>query len=140
MLYLDTSVLVAAITPEAESRRVQSWLRSVGSGDLAISNWVATEFASALSIKVRTGVLTMSQRENAARIFESVAGSTFQRFAIDPKHFELAKRFCNNVAAKLRGGDALHLAVASDNRATLCTLDRRLAEGGSALGVATLLP
>jgi len=37
-------------------------------------------------------------------------------------------------------GDALHLAIAGDKGATLCTLDRRLAEGGLALGVNTLMP
>ena len=40
----------------------------------------------------------------------------------------------------MRAGDALHLAICADHGATLCTLDRRLAEAGPALGVkATLL-
>lgn len=32
-------------------------------------------------------------------------------------------------------GEALHLAIASEQGATLCTLDKRLARAGKALGV-----
>jgi len=39
----------------------------------------------------------------------------------------------------LRAGDALHLAICADHGATLCTLDRRLSEAGSTLGVKTML-
>jgi predicted nucleic acid-binding protein len=39
----------------------------------------------------------------------------------------------------LRAGDALHLAIAGEQGVSLSTLDRRLAEGGLALGVNTLL-
>jgi predicted nucleic acid-binding protein len=39
----------------------------------------------------------------------------------------------------LRAGDALHLAICVDHGATLCTLDRRLSDAGSVLGVKTML-
>ncbi|HWX27774.1 MAG TPA: hypothetical protein VNZ53_10105 [Steroidobacteraceae bacterium] len=39
----------------------------------------------------------------------------------------------------LRAGDALHLAVCADHGATLCTLDHRLSDAGSALGVNAML-
>ena len=39
----------------------------------------------------------------------------------------------------LRAGDVLNLAVASENGATVHTLDRQLAEAGTTLGVATRL-
>ena len=51
---LDTSPLVAALTREASTRHVQAWLESHGSEELLISDWVVTEFSSALSIKMRT--------------------------------------------------------------------------------------
>jgi predicted nucleic acid-binding protein len=54
-------------------------------------------------------------------------------------HFRAAARFADQHKLDLRAGDALHLAVASDESATLCTLDKRLANTGKALGIATKL-
>ena len=55
MLYIDTSVLVAALTNESRTAEMQNWLASQRPEDLMISDWVMTEFSAALSIKVRTG-------------------------------------------------------------------------------------
>nr|QQZ51955.1 PIN domain-containing protein [Phenylobacterium glaciei] len=54
---------------------------------------------------------------------------------VSAAHFKTAARFADQYALGLRAGDALHLAIAVDQGATLCTLDRRLAEAGQALGL-----
>ena len=54
MLYVDTSVLVSALTNE-DTARSQTWLSEQDASELTISDWTATEFASALSIKLRPG-------------------------------------------------------------------------------------
>jgi predicted nucleic acid-binding protein len=52
-------------------------------------------------------------------------------------HFRAAAKFVDQHALGLRAGDALHLATAAEHGATVCTLDRCLAEAGPLLGVST---
>jgi len=58
MLYVDTSVLVSALTNETDTSLWQTWLAEQDAPELAISDWTVTEFAAALSNKLRTGALT----------------------------------------------------------------------------------
>ena len=136
-LYLDTSVLVSAFTNEAGTARTQAWLGAREAGDLVISDWVATEFSSALSIKMRTGQIGSRERAAALALFTSLAAESFVVLPIEPLQFRTAARFADQYALGLRAGDALHLAICADHGATLCTLDRRLADAGPALGVST---
>jgi uncharacterized protein len=53
--------------------------------------------------------------------------------------FRTAARLADQHAIGLRAGDALHLAICASHGATLCTLDRRLGDAGSALGIKTIL-
>jgi hypothetical protein len=53
------------LTNETETQRMQSWLGQQDVDELAISDWVATEFSSALSIKLRTGLIRAAHRADA---------------------------------------------------------------------------
>ncbi len=139
MLYLDTSLLVAALTNEAETARMQSWLGQEPTDDLAISDWVATEFTSALSIKLRAGQIGITQRAEAPAMLTRLASDSFTIVAVSRSQFRTAARFADQHTLGLRAGDALHLAICADQGATLCTIDRRLSNAGSQLGVKTLL-
>lgn len=57
MRYVDTSVLLAYLMPEAESAVAEKFMLSAGEA-LAISSWTEVELLSALSVKVRTRQLT----------------------------------------------------------------------------------
>jgi predicted nucleic acid-binding protein len=139
MLYLDTSLLVAALTNEQETERIQGWLGQRAEGDLAISDWVATEFSSALSIKLRAGHIESAHRADALAMFARLCADKFLVVPVSRLHFRAATRFADQHQLRLRAGDALHLAVCADHGATLCTLDRRLSDAGPELGIKTML-
>jgi predicted nucleic acid-binding protein len=139
MLYLDTSLLVATLTNEAETERMQHWLGQQPADDFAISDWVVTEFSSTLSIKLRAGRIEAAHRAAALATFTRLATDSFTVVPVSRLQFRTAARFVEQPMLGLRAGDALHLAICADHGATLCTLDRRLNHAGSALGVKTML-
>jgi predicted nucleic acid-binding protein len=138
-LYLDTSVLVSALTNEAETARMQAWLGEQPEGALATSGWVMTEFSSALALKLRSDRIEAVHRADALATLARLVAESLAVLPVSAAQFHTAARFADRHELGLRAGDALHLAICADLGATLCTLDRRLAEGGAALGVGTLL-
>jgi uncharacterized protein len=139
MFYADTSVLVAVFTQQAASDRATAWLRRSESEGVVISEWVATEFAAALSAKIRTKHIDEAYRANALSLFAKTVRESMQVAAVTEGHFKRAAHFALDHKFGLRAGDALHLAIASDHKAELCTLDKRLATAGKALGFASRL-
>ena len=136
-LYLDTSLLVSALTHEIDSAQVLNWLAQHSSG-LVISDWVIAEFSAALSVKLRTDQISPGQREAALAAFSRICSRNATVLEVSRDHFRKAARLADEYEPGIRAGDALHVAICSDHGATLCTLDRRLCEAGPAFGVPTI--
>lgn len=139
MLYVDTSVLVSALTLEARTEHAQSWLGRQEAGSLAVSHWVMTEFSAALSMKLRRGHLQPQERSQALAVFANLLDDSFHVLDVTATDFQVAARLADQHVTGLRAGDALHVAVAANRGARIRTLDSGLAEAAEALGVSASL-
>lgn len=135
MLYLDTSVLLASFVREQHTEAVHAWLLAQPTAELAISDWTITEFASALALKRRTRQLTMAESDRAGRAFTVLIREMVGVIPLVRQDFRQAAWFIRSARVGLRAGDALHVAVALREAATLCTLDRRLLRSAQEAGV-----
>jgi len=135
MVYVDTSVLVALYTREAKSADVSRWYAAC-TDDLVSAMWCVSEFASALSIKQRTGQIDEAEAQTAWRQFERLCANDLQLLPVEPATFHRAAVLTLDAASGLRAGDALHLAAALDAKAkSMATLDEVLAKNAKRMKV-----
>lgn len=144
MIYLDASVVVAALTQEARSGDVVEWLEARNSRSLAVSHWTRVEAASAFSIKVRRREITLEQQTEALDGLETLARGVIHWQLAEPiaHDFDVAEHLTAQSALNLRGADALHIAIAYRHDWGLATLDMAMRHAAARVGVRveTLLP
>jgi len=140
MMYLDSSLVVSAITRETDTQAVLSWLERQSADDLFISEWVVTEVMSALALKVRSGLIDNDTRSKAKGGFRAMRDQGLHMFEIGDAHFRHATVLINSCPVKLRAADSLHLAIADRNGASVCTLDIEMLGAAKALRIPALSP
>ena len=137
MIYLDTSAAVPLFVAEPSSDQVDDWI-SACEIPLVSSDWIITEFASALSIKERSGTLTAKDAKAAWRSFEAFCQSGLRLAPVSRRAFAEAAKMVREPAHGLRSSDALHLAVALEIGAkTIATLDATMASNARRLKIST---
>ena len=117
-IYVDTSVWVAAYGAEASGAKILEWLQSNNLQTVVTSDWITTEFASAIAMKKRRGELSETDGELAHADFEIIT-QQLVHLPIDSVDYMKAASMCRDVKSKLRASDALHLAVALRHKCTL---------------------
>lgn len=138
MYYVDTNILITAFTPEPHQNVARRWLVA-HQEDVHISDWVVTEFASALSIKCRAAHLNQADQIVASRSFDRYVDKAVHLLPVRREDFRAAARWCQDPEPGLRAGDSLHLAVAANHHLTLVTRDRAMVKSASTLRLAAQL-
>lgn len=139
MIYVDTSVWIALQLREAKTEAVQAWVEAHGMAGLGCSQWVKTEYASALSIKRRRGDINDDHFERAHSAFGKICAAGPTWLAVETQDFVEAARLCADPATNMRAGDALHLAVAMRCQCTdFLSLDQVLNDNAERLGLGAI--
>ncbi len=133
--YVDTSVWCAYCFNEEASERALQWLSETNLLHVGTSWWTKTEFSSALGIQLRKEALTRKQAENARARFAEVMEMVNVLNVIE-QDFLAAAAACVDSIHGLRGGDALHLAIAQRHGCTtVATLDHQMQANAKRLGL-----
>jgi hypothetical protein len=134
MVYLDTSFVAPLVIAEDSSDAAEAFVLKVRPGELTTSMWTQVELSSLVSRKVRMGELSDSQAQVVRREFDRVLGESFEILAPTAADFAAAAKYLERPKTGLRAGDALHLAIAANNRAKrILTLDQGFLEAGKLL-------
>ena len=135
MIYVDTSVIVALLTVEPKTSAVTAWYAGLRDAPIS-SDWLRTEFASAISIKLRTGQLSETNAKRVHKEFELLAAGGLRLAPVSRSAYSQAAKIVKSHQHGLRAGDSLHLAVALELGAShMATLDGTLAENAKRKGL-----
>lgn len=135
MIYVDTSVIVPLLTTEPKTQAVTTWFAGLRDTPTA-SDWLLTEFYSALSIKLRTGQINEASAKRVRKEFEVLANGGLRIVSISRSAFGQAAKMVQQHKYGLRSGDSLHLAIALELGASqVATLDTTLAINAKRNGI-----
>ena len=139
MFYLDTSLLVTALSNESQTVQAQRWLAEQASRGLVTSQWTVSEFASALALKRRIGHLQQDDVEATQHLWHLLRRKSLVVHPVEAKDFDRAAELVFLSRTALKAGDALHLAVIERIGAILASRDKGMIEAAMSLGIVAVL-
>ncbi|HWD57818.1 MAG TPA: type II toxin-antitoxin system VapC family toxin [Stellaceae bacterium] len=134
-LYLDTSVIIPLILPDALVGRAEQF-RATARDVLIVSDYAGVEFSSVVGRRVRTRELSGEDGTKVLEVFDLWRDRRARRAQIEPDDIVRAETHVRAFSLTLRGPDAIHIAIAQRLGATLVTFDRRMATAARMLGLA----
>lgn len=134
MRYLDTSVLLAFLVPEAGSSAAEALMTSNGD-TLVVSSWSEVELVSALGVKIRTGQIAEREAISALAAYTRLVLPCLRRIQVVDADHRKAVELLKGWRMSLRASDGLHLAIADAHGATIFTFDQGMAKAGVVLGI-----
>jgi uncharacterized protein len=138
MRYLDTSVLLAFLLPEAGSSAAEALMTSKGD-PLVVSSWSEVELMSALGVKIRARQIAEREAISAMGAYTRLVLPCLHRIQVVDANHRKAVELLKGWRTSLRAGHGLHLAIADAHQATIFRFDQGMAKAGAALGVAVRL-
>jgi uncharacterized protein len=137
--YLDSSILVSLIVRDKHSDVARSWFNQ-SDAPVQISHFAKVEFASAVSLQMRRGDISLAQAQRYLHIFDNWLLANASAFNIMSEDFREAEKFVRRFELKLRGPDALHIATCARLKAHLITFDQTQAAAARTLGLTVEMP
>jgi predicted nucleic acid-binding protein len=132
--YLDTSFITPLLLNEAVSGAVEAFVGKLPAGSLYISHWTVLEFASVIARQVRMKNLSEGDARAVLNEFDNLVSDSLNVLMPTVADFSLTRDHVERFSTGLRGGDALHLAIASNHGAQkILTLDGGFLDAGKLL-------
>jgi uncharacterized protein len=136
LVYLDTSVILSLHIVDVHTAKVTNIIQKSRS-KFAVSPWVRAEAVSALGIMVRRKDIGAAVAREAFEDMQALCNDA-QTLPVTAVVYEMATNWMLDFDLGLRGGGALHAAIAKLHKAQLFTCDKQLVKVGKQLGFKVL--
>jgi predicted nucleic acid-binding protein len=137
VVYLDTSVVAPLFVVDTHTPIVLAWLRRIAeSQQVTLSDWTVSEFSGAIAAANRAGRVPAAMRAASERGLDRWVEQQGGALPVLSDDVRKARRLIGETTEPLRAPEALHIAIAERQGASLATLDIGMRRAAADLGLA----